>query len=347
VRNLLINRLRTKFECSNMSHHAATTKTKLLGGRQILQDISYLENVGAVIAESRSILNNDQSTKTKQTSALRNLDLVQNALTVLQENVAQGVMKSVYISGFFQASARVGNAEKRNLSNEWSTPSNKRRKSFDEFAVESMIKNHQADSVTKTPLKASLNRKRAAKSAPRYPQPVNRSMYRPDEAVLTMRGISARKERGRLLKEWITHGKIGCKGRQMREYLLRAKEPGYVLPTRWAQWGQPVLATSKELKVIFETKTINTYRTMGVQELREELVQLKKTRLQARGFAADAATVRVSLQTAQSYKCQAALEVWTTTTGKTLSKTDRRFQAMNSLMSAVSILATILRTHFS
>jgi hypothetical protein len=126
VRNLLINRLRTKIECSTMSH-SASTKTRLFGGEQILQDISCLGNVGAMIAESRSILDDDQSSKTQQRYAFKKLDLVQNALLVLQENVAQNVLKSVHVGGFLQASNRKQNVEKRKSSNtyEWLTPSNR------------------------------------------------------------------------------------------------------------------------------------------------------------------------------------------------------------------------------
>jgi hypothetical protein len=99
-----------------------------------------------------------------------------------------------------------------------------------------------------------------------------------------------------------------------------------VSPERWGQRGRPVMATSEELKAIFETKTVNRFRTMGAKELQEELVHLKRTKFQAQGFAAEAAIVKVSIQTAMSHKCQAALEEYTTTTGRTLSKTNRRFK---------------------
>jgi hypothetical protein len=89
------------------------------------------------------------------------------------------------------------------------------------------------------------------------------------------------------------------------------KDPSYVLPERWGKTGQPAMATSEELKMIFETKTANRSRTVGLKELQEELLQLKRTRLQVRGFAAEAATVKVLRQSAVSYKCQAALEDYT------------------------------------
>jgi hypothetical protein len=123
-----------------------------------------------MIDESRSILNNDQSSKTKGRYAFKKLDLVHDAL-VVQENVAQNVLKSVHVGGFLQATTRKQNVEKRKLSNEydWLTPSNKKlNKSFDQFAVETMIKDHQSGvSVTKNPLKENSNPERAAKSAPR------------------------------------------------------------------------------------------------------------------------------------------------------------------------------------
>ena len=121
---------------------------------------------------------------------------------------------------------------------------------------------------------------------------------------------------------------IVCLVRQMRMYVAKSKERGYVLPERWRQ---PPLATAEELKAIFEGRTINRFRAIGCAELREALVKLKRTKLQARGFATEAATVKVSRLTALSYKCQAALKEYTATTARTLSKTNRRFQAVNTL----------------
>jgi len=138
-----------------------------------------------MIAESSSVPKESLSSRTEMVAALKKLDMAQNALIV-----TQNVQKAVPIGGLFAACNRKQNEEKRKLSNERlqvvkQKTCKKRRKSPDQFAVESMLKHYRIRNWEE-----NLNPICQAKLALIYPEPDNCSIYRPTESVSIMQAIS-------------------------------------------------------------------------------------------------------------------------------------------------------------
>jgi hypothetical protein len=162
-----------------------------------------------------------------------------------------------------------------------------------------------------------------------------------------MKRLPSGKERAALVNEWVRLELIPCQPRQIRSYLHKLRtEPGYEAPERWGKVGKPSIASDAALKVIFDTNVQHIGQTVGSEEIKKGLIELKIAKLASQNIAFDQNTVTVDPKTVKIYKATMALESYSSTTTSTIAKTKRRFKAMNSVRNAMSFAATVLSTHF-
>ena len=133
---------------------------------------------------------------------------------------------------------------------------------------------------------------------------------------------------------------------QLNCLLRDHKEGKQIIDNDWNSRGQPRLLKDKDITKISDALEKESGKTIGENELISIIKDTRSKNIEAAGLVPICATKNPSRTSVNNYKCVLASQASVSITTTAISKTNNRYTAENSLISAMAFLIVVASTHF-
>ena len=299
------------------------------------------------------------------------IKLLQKALPVIQSAVSHHAVKACAKVGtavnYSVSRIRAEEKKRKSIENMQQLPS-QRRKSDSFLSVSALFdesEDNKEDLPRFTPL-AEISTARtlpmtrlsvapfpATEETPEFPKPHNGAHYTPKEVVSIL--ATFRNERHAIKLQsavkiaMVKNGLVGpTTVRGLNKFLEKVtKSDGLDIPDFWNNKGRPGMLTLDELRLLAAKLKVERGHTIKLETFMPMVVDFLKDKYQKEGKATDGVDITPSKRTVSNMMALlAALNEQEILDFVPQPKTNTRYTAENSLMSAMAFAATVAGTHF-
>ena len=150
----------------------------------------------------------------------------------------------------------------------------------------------------------------------------------------------------KLMNEILSKKLVPASKSQPSCLLRNHKEGKQIIDNDWNSPGQPRLLKDKDITNISDALKEESGITIGENELISIIKDTRSKNIEAAGLVPICATKNPSRTTVNNYKCVLASQASVSITTTAISKTNNRYTAENSLISAMAFLIVVASTHF-
>ncbi len=178
------------------------------------------------------------------------------------------------------------------------------------------------------------------------PTPSNGILFTPTE-VFNHLGSIMKALRGKMMDAMIENNQVPVTSRKaIQEMIRKAKEPSCAPPETWGARGRKAHLSVDELETAVSSLGLLKGGTWGIKEVTEHVAAVREAKAAKQGMKVTSVIDACCSRTNKNYMAQLVTMKGISLSTSAIQKTNRRFTAENSLMSAMSFACAVAHSHF-